>query len=374
VLAAEILFWLSLAGILWTHAGYPLAAALLARVLRRDVRRAAFEPSVTVIVPAHDEGDVIGARLENLLELDYPAERLELLVVSDGSTDRTDEIVRAYGAREPRVRLLALPRGGKLTALNTAVGHSDREVVAFSDANSRWTPETLRMLVRDLADDDVAYVCGKLVLERPGGTNREGAYWRYELWLRQSESALGSITGGNGAVYALRRADYVANPWGQDLGLPVETVKRGKRAVYDPDALAFEKPSATLEDEYRRKVRMFRWAWQHLFHGGLLRGVGPLYGFQLFSHRVLRYGSGLLHVVWFGSSLALVGSGWVFRAALAAQLVWLGLAALGRLRLPVPGAALAYYYLLVTWATVAALAGYLRHGVSPHWERTEGAR
>jgi cellulose synthase/poly-beta-1,6-N-acetylglucosamine synthase-like glycosyltransferase len=374
VLAAEILFWLSLAGILWTHAGYPLAAALLARVLRRDVSRAAFEPSVTVIVPAHDEDDVIGARLENLLELDYPADRLELLVVSDGSTDRTDELVRAYADRDPRVRLLALPRGGKLAALNVAVGHSDREVVAFSDANSRWGPDTLRLLVRDLADDDVAYVCGKLVLEPPDGTNREGAYWRYELWLRESESALGSITGGNGAVYAVRRADYVANPWGQDLGLPVETVKRGKRAVYDPDALAFEKPSATLEDEYRRKVRMFRWAWQHLFHGGLLRGVGPLYGFQLFSHRVLRYGSGLLHVVWLGSSIALVGSGWVYRAALAAQLAWLALAALGRLRLPVPGAALAYYYLLVTWATVAALAGYLRHGVTPHWERTEGAR
>jgi len=374
VLAVEILFWVSLGGILWTHAGYPLAAALLAHALRRDVHRAAFEPSVTVIVPAHDEDDVIGGRIENLLELDYPADRLELLIVSDGSTDRTDEIVSGYAAREPRVRLLALPRGGKLAALNAAVGHSDREVVAFSDANSRWSPETLRMLVRDLADEEVAYVCGKLVLERPDGTNREGAYWRYELWLRESESALGSITGGNGAVYAVRRTDYVANPWGQDLGLPVETVKRHKRAVYDPEARAFEKPSATLEDEYRRKVRMFRWAWQHLFHGGLLRGVGPLYGFQVFSHRVLRYGSGLLHIVWLGSSLALVGSGWLYRAALAAQLAWLALAALGRLRLPVPGAALAYYYLLVTWATVAALASYLRHGVSPHWERTEGAR
>jgi cellulose synthase/poly-beta-1,6-N-acetylglucosamine synthase-like glycosyltransferase len=374
VLAAKILFWLSLGGIVWTHVGYPLAAAALARLLRRGVPRAAYEAGVTLIVPAHDEEDVIGARIENLLELDYPPELLAVLVVSDGSTDRTDEIVSAYAAREPRIRLLALPRGGKLAALNTAVGHSDREIVAFSDANSRWSPDTLRMLVRSLADDGVAYVCGKLVLERPDGTNREGAYWRYELWLRESESALGSITGGNGAVYALRRTEYVANPWGQDLGLPVETVRRGKRAVYDPDALAFEKPSATLEDEYRRKVRMFRWAWQHLFHGSLLRGVGPLYGFQLFSHRVLRYASGLLHVIWLGSSLALVGSGWVYRAALAAQLAWLALAALGRLRIPVPGAALAYYYLLVTWATVAALAGYLRHGVSPHWERTAGAR
>ena len=374
MLAAKILFWLSLGGIFWTHAGYPLSAALLARLVRRELGRAPYEPTVTVIVPAHDEEEAIGARIDNLLALDYPPELLEILVVSDGSTDRTDEIVAAHAAREPRVRLLALPRGGKLAALNTAVGHSDREVVAFSDANSRWSSDTLRMLVRGLADDDVAYVCGKLVLERPDGGNREGAYWRYELWLRESESALGSITGGNGAVYAVRRADYVPNPWGQDLGLPVETVKRRKRAVYDPEALAFEKPSATFEDEYRRKVRMFRWAWQHLLNGGLLRGVGPLYGFQLFSHRVLRYASGLLHVVWLGSSLALVGEGWLYRGALAAQLGWLALAALGRLRVPVPGAGLAYYYLLVTWATVAALAGYLRHGVSPHWERTEGAR
>jgi cellulose synthase/poly-beta-1,6-N-acetylglucosamine synthase-like glycosyltransferase len=374
VLAAKILFWLSFGGIVWTHVGYPIAAALLARVLRRGVARDAYEPSVTVIVPAHDEEEVIGARIENLLALDYPEERLEVLVVSDGSTDGTDEIVRAQGAREPRVRLLAVPRGGKLAALNTAVGHSDREVVAFSDANSRWAPDTLRTLVRALADEDVAYVCGKLVLARPDGTNREGAYWRYELWLRESESALGSITGGNGAVYAVRRADYVPNPWGQDLGLPVESVKRHKRAVYDPDAVAYEKPAASLEDEYGRKVRMFRWAWQHLLRGSLLRGVGPLYGFQLFSHRVLRYASGLLHLVWLGSSLVLIGEGWIYGAALAAQLAWLALAALGRLRVPIPGAGLAYYYLLVTWATVAALAGYLRHGVSPHWERTEGAR
>jgi cellulose synthase/poly-beta-1,6-N-acetylglucosamine synthase-like glycosyltransferase len=374
VLAAKILFWLSFGGIVWTHVGYPIAAALLARVLRRGVARDAYEPSVTVIVPAHDEEEVIGARIENLLALDYPKERLEVLVVSDGSTYGTDEIVRAHGTREQRVRLLALPRGGKLAALNTAVGHSDREVVAFSDANSRWAPDTLRTLVRALADEDVAYVCGKLVLARPDGTNREGAYWRYELWLRESESALGSITGGNGAVYAVRRADYVPNPWGQDLGLPVESVKRHKRAVYDPDAVAYEKPAASLEDEYGRKVRMFRWAWQHLLRGSLLRGVGPLYGFQLFSHRVLRYASGLLHLVWLGSSLVLIGEGWIYGAALAAQLAWLALAALGRLRVPIPGAGLAYYYLLVTWATVAALAGYLRHGVSPHWERTEGAR
>jgi len=374
VVVVRVLFWTSLAGIVWTHVGYPLAAALLAQVRTRAVRKDDVTPGVTVIIPAHDEESVIAARLDNLLALDYPAEQLEILVVSDGSTDRTDEIVGRYAEGDPRVRLLALPRGGKLAALNRAVAESTRDVVAFSDANSSWAPDALRKLVRNLADENVAYVCGKLRLERPDGTNREGIYWRYELWLRESESALGSITGGNGAIYAVWRTDYVAHRFGQDLGLPDAMVKRGKRAVYEPEAIATEKPASNLEDEYRRKVRMFPWAWQHMFEGRMLAGVGPLYLFELLSHRVLRYASGLLHVVLLASSIALAGDGLVYQVALALQLLWLVLAALGRLRVRVPGAGIAYYYFLVTWATVAALVSYLRFGVSPHWERAEGVR
>ena len=362
MIAAKVVVWLSLGAILWTHVGYPLAAALLARLRRRGVRQGEITPSVTVIVPAHDEEDVIGARIENLLAQDSPAGRLEVLVASDGSTDRTDEIVREHG-----VRLLALPRGGKLAALNEAVARSESEVVAFSDANSRWAPDALRKLVRNLADPEVGYVCGKLVLEGADATNREGLYWRYELWLRESESALGSITGGNGAIYALRREDYPPGLLGQDLALPVALAKRGKRAVYEPEAVAFERPVATLEDEYGRKRRMFVWAWRDVFRGRMLRGAGALFAFQLVSHRHLRYASGLLHVAWLGSSAALATSGPVYLAALAAQLAWLALALLGRLRVPVPGAGLAYYYLLVTWATVAALASYVRRGVTPYW-------
>jgi cellulose synthase/poly-beta-1,6-N-acetylglucosamine synthase-like glycosyltransferase len=362
VIVAKVLFWLSLGLILWTHVGYPLVAALLARAVNRRVRRAEITPSVTVIVPAHDEEAVIGARIENLLAQDYPPEQLDVLVVSDGSSDRTDEIVRERG-----VGLLSLPRGGKLAALNQAVAQSDSEIVAFSDANSRWAPDALRNLVRNFADPEVGYACGKLVLERADGTNREGVYWRYELWLRESESALGSITGGNGAVYAVRREDYPAGLLGQDLALPVAMAKRGKRAVYDPEAVAFERPAASLEDEYGRKTRMFVWAWRDVLRGRMLRGVGPLYAFELVSHRLLRYASGLLHLVWLGTAIALVGEGPAYQAALAAQLAWLALALLGRLRVRVPGAALAYYYLLVTWATVSALGTYLRRGVTPYW-------
>ena len=374
MIVAEVLFWASLAGIVWTHLGYPLAAAVLARVRRREIAKREITPGVTVIIPAHDEEGIIGARIDNLLALDYPADALEVLIVSDGSIDGTAGVVSDYAARDPRVRLLELPRGGKLAALNRAVGESDREVVAFSDANSSWAPDALRKLVRNLADEDVSYVCGKLRLERPDGTNREGIYWRYELWLRESESALGSITGGNGAIYAVRRVDYVAHRFGQDLGLPDAMVKKGKRAVYEPDAVAFEKPASNLEDEYRRKVRMFPWAWQHMFEGRMLAGVGPMYFFELFSHRVLRYTSGLLHLVLLATSVALVREGIVYDVVLAGQLAWLALAVLGRYRVRVPGAGIAYYYLLVTWATVAALVSYLRFGVSPHWERAEGVR
>jgi cellulose synthase/poly-beta-1,6-N-acetylglucosamine synthase-like glycosyltransferase len=375
MLALKILFWASLALIVWTHVGYALAAALAARVRSRRVQLADVTPSVSVVIAAHNEEDVIERRVRNLLELDYPADRLEVLVASDASDDRTDEIVERLGAEDPRVQLVRCPRGGKVSAQNRGVGASTGEIVGFSDANAVWRPEALRKLVRSFADPAVGYVSGRASYEASDGTNREGAYWRFELWLRHQESQLGSITAGNGPIYAVRRADWVdLEPWcGHDLGLPYLMVQRGRRAVYDPDAVSLEKPSRDLEDEYRRKVRMLRGAWVHVFRG-MLRRVGPVYFLELASHRLLRYGSGILHLVLLLSSAALVGEGWIYQAALAAQLVWLLLAGAGRLRLPIPGAGLAYYYLLVTWATIAGLARYIRFGPPLLWERIEGTR
>ena len=185
----------------------------------------------------------------------------------------------------------------------------------------------------------VGYVAGKVSFGEPEGTNREGLYWRYELWLRGRESAAGSITGGNGAIYAVRRADYVeVDPrFGHDLTFPYVTVQHGMRAVYDAEARAWDRPARDLEDEYGRKVRMFEHCWLILVRGGMLRGVGPLYAFELFAHRVLRYASGLLHVVLLATSLALVTSGLVYELVLAAQIALLVLALAGRLRIPDSG-------------------------------------
>ena len=371
----EILFWTSLGAIVWTHVGYPLFVAALSAVRRQRVAKEDIAPSVAVVVAAHNEEAVIRRLVESLLAQDYPGE-LEVVVASDASTDGMDAIVEELSARDGRVRLVRCPRGGKVAAQNEAVRTVEAEVVAFADAGAVWEADALRKLVRSLADPNVGYVAGKVSFGEPEGTNREGLYWRYELWLRARESAVGSITGGNGAIYAVRRADYVeVDPrFGHDLTFPYVTVQQGKRAVYEAEARSWDRPARDLEDEYGRKVRMFEHCWLILVRGGMLRGVGPLYAFELFAHRVLRYASGILHLVLLATSLALVTSGLVYELVLAAQIALFVLALAGRFRIPIPGAAIAYYYVLVTWATVAALFRYARFGVPPVWEKVEGTR
>jgi hypothetical protein len=363
------IFWGALGALAWTHAGYPLAVRAAAGLRPRPVRKdPAALPAVTVIVAAHDEEAVIERRLENLLALDYPADRLAVVVASDASTDRTDELVEAVAARDPRVRLIACERGGKVAAQDRAVRETAGDVVAFTDANATWAPDALRRLVADLADPEVGYVCGQLRLEAADGTNREGLYWRYELALRDAESRLGSITGGNGAIYALPRADYLeVDPrHGHDLSFPYRLVQRGRRAVYEPEALAFERPTPTNESEYRRKVRMFEHCWLMTLRGSMLRDLPPGYLAQIVSHRVLRYSSGPLHVALLASSVLLAGEGRPYRLALVGQLGVLAAAAKGQ--------PLARYYTLVTWATAQALVNYLRRGVPATWDAPDGPR
>jgi cellulose synthase/poly-beta-1,6-N-acetylglucosamine synthase-like glycosyltransferase len=256
VVVVAVLFWASLAALAWTHVLYPAFAAGLARVAARRIGRADIEPTVTVIVAAYNEETVIERRIANLRELDYPADKVEVVVTSDASTDRTEELAAAAGARVVRN-----PRGGKVAAQDRAVRETESEIVAFSDANATWAPDALRKLVRSFADPDVGYACGQLRILRADGSNKEGAYWRYEMAVRDAESRLGSITGGNGSIYAVRRSDYVeVDPrFGHDLSLPYVMVQRGRRAVYEPEAHAFEKPTPTNEAEYRRKVRMFEY-------------------------------------------------------------------------------------------------------------------
>src|SRR5581483_1167594 len=302
-------------------------------------------------------------RIANLQTLDYPREKLEIVVTSDASTDATDELAAHAGAR-----LVTNPRGGKVAAQNNAVRQTSSEVVAFTDANSTWAPEALRALVRAFADPEVAYVCGRLNVQADDGRNKEGLYWRYELGVRDAESRIDSVTGGNGSIYAVRRSEYVeVDPrFGHDLSLPYLMVQRGRRAVYEPLANAYEKATPTNEDEYRRKVRMFEHCWAIVVEGKMLRRLRPLYWVEIVSHRHLRYASGVLHLVVLGTNVALLGRGTLYAVTLGLQL--------GVLVAALLGVGLPRYYVLVTWATVQSLINYLRRGVPTTWDAAEGTR
>jgi GT2 family glycosyltransferase len=375
VTVLAIVLWACVALLLYAHLGYAGLLALLAGVApRRASTQAPPEPpTVSVIVPAYAEADVIRGRIDNLRGLDYPRERLELIVACDGSPDETPARARAAGAD----LVMELPRGGKIRAQDAAVERSRGEIVAFSDANVSWEPDALRRLVAPFADPKVGYVCGQVRLLSQAGTNQEGLYWRYEMLLRGLESRVRSITGGNGAIYATRREDYlIVDPiMGHDLSFPFQIVKRGKRAVYAPDARASEPMVPSLEGEFARKRRMMGHTWPIVVQGGMLspRGYDPLYALMIASHRVLRYLTPFLHLILLGASIALIGQGLVYQVALALQVAVLAAALLARV-VPVRPLLLARYYVLTTASLAAGLWDWLTRGTPAGWEPAEGTR
>jgi hypothetical protein len=375
---AAAVFWLSAALLAWAQALYGPFLALLRRLRGASDPPPAPGPAplVTLVVAAYREEAVIEAKVANALALDWPRERLELIVAVDGGAeadaDRTAERARAAGADQ----VLELLRGGKVRAQDAAVRAASGELLAFSDANASWAPDALERLAARFADPQVGYACGRVRFVSEGGTNQEGAYWRYELWLRAQESALASVTAGNGAIYAVRPQAYVeVDPvMGHDLSFPSLMVKRGWRAVYAADALATEKMVPTIEGEWRRKRRMMSHAWPIVLRGGLLspRGYDPLYTLMIASHRLLRYASPALHAAIVLSALAGRDRP-MQRAALAAHAVLLAAALAGGTAKARP-LLLARYYVLTTASLAAGLYDHLRHGTPAGWDAPEGTR
>jgi cellulose synthase/poly-beta-1,6-N-acetylglucosamine synthase-like glycosyltransferase len=374
VLAA--LFWICVGLIAYTHAGYPLALRALLRMRRRPtLRPGTWEelPRVSLIVAAHDEEAVIAKKVVGALALDYPRPRLEVIVASDGSGDATVQRARTAGAD----LVLDLPRGGKVAAQNAAAAQASGEILAFSDANSDWRPDALRHLVEPFADPAVGYACGQVRFVDPGGGNLEGAYWRYEMSVREMESALAGVTAGNGAIYAVRRDAYIPLPpsGSHDLSLPFRLAKQGLRSLYLPWARAEEKMVPTLEGELSRKRRMMVGLWDIVVGEGMLRprGYAPLYAFELISHRLLRYLTPFLHLAAFGLNIALLGQGLLYVATLAAQLALLAGALLGR-RLPLAPLRVCRYYVMTTASIALGLWDRARHGPPGAWEKAAGTR
>ena len=378
---ARAVLWISAALIAWTQVGYALLLALLrpGRVggaAAAAARPGAPVPRVSLIVAAYREQEVIAAKVANALALDWPREALELIVAVDGGAelgaDDTAGRARAAGAD----LVLELPRGGKVRAQDAAVRAASGDLLAFGDANALWEPGALRALAAAFEDPQVGYACGRVAFVNEGGTNQEGVYWRYEMWLRGRESALASVTAGNGAIYAVRREAYIeVDPvMGHDLSFPFNMVKRGWRAVDVPGARATEKMVPSIEGEWVRKRRMMSHAWPIVLRGGLAdpRGYPPLYALMVLSHRVLRYATPLLHLLAALATLVLVARGRARAAALAQASLMAAAAAGGRVRSrPL---LLARYYVLTTASLAAGLYDHLRHGTDAGWDAPEGTR
>jgi len=364
--------------IVWVYVGYPVVLGLVAWLRRRPVARAGVTPPVTIVICAYNEERDIRRKLEECLAADYPTEQLEILVASDGSTDRTDDIVREFA---PRVRLLRVEgRGGKTIAQNAAVLEARGEILVFSDVTTVYTPATVREMVENFADPAVGCVGGDLHYEKEAqNTSAEGRalFWGYERQLRLWESQIHSIIGVAGCVYAMRRELYVPLDRAaiSDFVQPGGVTARGYRTVLEPRALAFEPvESRSLGEELYRRARVITRGLRGAFTmPDLLNPFRhPWFATLLWSHRVLRWLVPVFLLVLLAASIPLATRGPVFQVVLAAQLAVYGSGAvayaLERLRVRLPGAFIPLYFCVVNLAPLLALAWIARGEKKIVWE------
>lgn len=293
---AEILFWISGSALLYVFVGYPLLLLVLGKIAQRPpVLQRPIRPHVTLIISAYNEEEVIEEKIRNSLALDYPRENLEIIVVSDASTDGTDDVVQRYMAEG--VVLQRMPvRKGKTAGLNQAVPLARGEVIVFSDANAFYARDVILKLVRNFADPTVGCVTGNscyLDSEASNAGKSESTYWGYERFLKIKESQIGSMVGSDGALFAVRKD--LASPLGSDdindFVMPLQVVSRGYRNVFEPEALCYENVVSQLTQEFRRKIRIVSRSWHGLFQVKVLLNPWRYcwFSFQLLSHKVLRW-------------------------------------------------------------------------------------
>lgn len=374
-----VIFWAAVALLVYTQLGYPVVLLVMSRFVRPRATPALLReaPTMALIVAAHNEAEVIATKVANALALDWPRERLEIVVCADGCTDETVARARLAGADQ----VLDLDRVGKIPALDAGVAATSAELLVFSDANVALHPSALRELAGAFEDPNVGYACGQVqfvqAADGPGADNQEGLYWRYEMGIRTLESRVRSVTAGNGGIHATRRDSYIViDPrMDHDICFPFSIVKRGQLALYVQAARGVEKMVPSIDGEFARKRRFMSHVWTTVLAGGMLapRGYGLRYALMILSHRVLRYAAPKLHIVAFVSNAVLLGSGSVYVVCFAAQLVLLGAAAAAgvvRLRLLL----LARYYVAMNAAILLGLWDYLRRGTPLTWESPEGTR
>lgn len=378
---AILVFWCALGILAYATIGYPLAVAALARVRPRPYRRESVEPRVSVVIAVHNEVAHIGRKIENLLNIDYPADCLEILVGSDGSTDGTLERLRAVA--EQRIRIFPLPeRQGKPAVLNTLVAKAGGEIVVLADVRQHFDSQVLRALVQPFADPNVGGVSGELMLTVDSACSAvghgTGAYWGYEKFIRSRESRIDSTVGATGAIYAIRRALFEPIPLDtilDDVLIPLRIVRRGYRVIFEPLARACDLPPATAHQELTRKARTLAGNFQLFFREKwLLNPAQNRLWWQTISHKVLRLLFPPLQVTALAANVALAVSSAFFQVTLLAQVLFYAVAvaggALQRNRKKFWMATFPYTFCLLSWATVLGFIRYIGRTQRVTWEKS----
>lgn len=377
-LTAEIIFWASAMALLYTYAGYPALIALIATLRPRRIARRDFTPSLTIIITAYNEERALASKLANTLALDYPRDLMEIIVASDCSGDRTDEIVQSFHSQ--RVILHRQPqRLGKTAAQNAAVDKACGEIIVFSDATSLYEPDVLKTIVRNFADETVGCVGGRLVYVDPGDTHvGRGAksYWGYETFLKRHESNACSLIGVSGCLYAVRRSAYVPlyNEACSDFIIATKMVEQGLRTIYEPEAVCAEETNQRQDNELRMRVRVIAQTFTDLWrHRAMLNPLrSGLYGVQLLSHKVMRYFVPFFLMGLFVASAALANYTTAYRALFLAQSLgylcgavsWL----LENFGVRSRVLALPHYFVLANVASLIAMFQFLRGERYARWE------
>lgn len=376
-----VCFWASALLIAHTYMLYPLILLLVdaVRPRRPDPPAAASDPTVTVVVALFNEEAVVEGKILNLAQSDYPAGKLNVLLGSDGSTDRTNAILASRPWNDATRYVLFPARRGKAALLNDLVAAAEGEIIVFSDANATFAPETIRRLAAPFAAPDVGAAVGELTLEsnQTAGGRGEGLYWRYENLLKRLESNISTTIGAVGPVYAIRRALYRPLPTDtavmDDFVIPVEIIRRGFRVVYEPSALACERPTNSVRGEFKRKARIGAANIQGLPR--FLPVLNPAYGFAAFalwSHKVLRWIVPVLLIVMGVASAILARDSTFFAAVALVEAAFIGVAALGAVLELIgikPGLlGLPYYFVATNAALLVGMVRGLRGAQAPTWD------
>jgi cellulose synthase/poly-beta-1,6-N-acetylglucosamine synthase-like glycosyltransferase len=375
------IFWASAILIIYTYLGYPILIAFLARLYPQRVNDLSSSklPTVCLIIAAHNEEKVIREKIGNSLSIDYPEALFSIVTVSDGSTDRTNEIVNEFA---PHLKIKFInyqPRRGKANALNMGVANSESEIIVFSDANIRYEPDSVKYLVRDFFDPSAGCVCGKVLLEKPKESKEpigEGAYMKYERFIHQNESRFNTMIGTDGAMYAIRRELFKPLPEDaivDDFIIAMRVLEKGYRIVYEPKAIGYEEAASSVNQEFKRKVRMIAGGFQAV---GILGSVlnpflDPIVFFQFVSHKLLRWLAPIFMLVVFVTNLFLLTNR-LYQLILFTQLVFYSIAIIAALQENLRKSALfyfPYYFCSLNLAATIGLKRFLTGKQTVRWEK-----